>query len=277
MLTIAAGVTFYGILAIFPAIAALVSIYGLFADPATISSHLDNLAGIAPSGAIDVIGDQMKRIAASGKSTLGLTFAFGLLVSLWSANAGVKSMFDALNLVYNEEEKRGLIGLNLMSLAFTGFAIVFALVAMAAIVVLPAFFAHLGLSGAINLFFKIGRWPIMFVLVALALAILYRFGPSRSRPQWRWISWGSAFAAVTWIAASIPFSWYTANFGSYNNLTKSHCARGLAGAREEFQVLRISVLDGRVAYRFRIPQPNQGVGGEMAVSVRRVTVWVDDG
>lgn len=216
VVTIAAGVTFYSLLAVFPAIAALVAIYGLFADPETISRNLDSLSGLLPGGAIDVIRDQMTRIASRGKSTLGLAFAIGLLVSLWSANAGIKSLFDALNLVYNEKEKRGLIKLNLASLTFTVAAILFVLFGIAAVVVLPVALNYVGLGPATDLIFRIGRWPILFVLVALALAFIYRYGPSRSKPKWRWITWGSACAALAWIVVSVLFSWYASNFGSYN-------------------------------------------------------------
>jgi membrane protein len=216
VVTIAAGVTFYSLLSVFPAIAALVAIYGLFADPETISRNLDSLSGLLPGGAIDVVRDQMTRIASRGKSSLGLAFAAGLLVSLWSANAGIKSLFDSLNLVYNEEEKRGLIKLNLVSLTFTLAAIVFVLFGIAAVVVLPAALNYIGLGGGTDIIVRIGRWPILFILVALALALIYRHGPSRSKPKWRWITWGSAFAALAWIVGSILFSWYAANFGSYN-------------------------------------------------------------
>lgn len=216
VIVVAAGVTFYSLLAIFPAIAAMVAIYGLFADPATISSHLDSVAGVLPSGAIEVVRDQMTRIASKGKSTLGLTFITGLLVSLWSANAGMKSLLDALNLVYNEEEKRGFIRLNLVSLTFTALGIVFALLAMGALVALPVVLNFVGLGSITELLLKIGRWPVLFVGVALALAVLYRFGPSRSQPKWRWITWGSTFAAIAWIVLSVLFSWYAENFGNYN-------------------------------------------------------------
>lgn len=216
VVTIAAGVTFYSLLAVFPAVAAFVAIYGLFADPETISRNLDSLSGLLPGGAIDVIRDQMTRIASRGKSTLGLAFAIGLLVSLWSANAGIKSLFDALNLVYKEKEKRGLIKLNLVSLTFTVAAILFVLFGIAAVVVLPVALNYIGLGAATDLIFRIGRWPILFVVVALALAFVYRYGPSRSKPKWRWITWGSACAALAWIVGSVLFSWYAANFGSYN-------------------------------------------------------------
>jgi membrane protein len=123
----------------------------------------------------------------------------------------------SLNLVYNEEEKRGLIKFNLVSLTFTLAAIVFALFGIATVVVLPVALNYIGLGGAADLIFRIGRWPILFVLVAFALAFMYRYGPSRSKPKWRWITWGSAFAALAWIVGSVLFSWYAANFGSYNN------------------------------------------------------------
>jgi membrane protein len=216
VIALAAGVAFYALLAIFPAIAALVAVYGFFADPATISSNLDSLAGLLPGGAIDVIRDQMMRIASHGRSTLGLTVAIGLGVSLWSANAGLKALIDALNLIYNEEEKRGFIKLNLMSLTITFLTIIFALFSIAAIAVVPVVLAYVGLSDVSATLVKYGRWPLLFVVVAAGLAALYRYGPSRSRPKWRWITWGSAFAAIAWMVVSLLFSWYAANFGSYN-------------------------------------------------------------
>ncbi len=216
VLALAAGVTFYSILAIFPAIAALVGIYGLFADPTTISAHLDSVSDFLPGGAIDVIRDQLTRIASNGRSTLGLAFGFGLGVSLWSANAGLKALFDALNLIHETEEKREFIKLNAVSLAFTILGIIFALLALAAIVAIPVILNASGLEGATELLVNVGRWPVLFLVVGLVLALIYRFGPCRPDPQWRWITWGSAFASVAWIALSLLFSWYAANFGSYN-------------------------------------------------------------
>jgi len=216
VVVVAAGVTFYSILALFPAIAALVALYGLFADPAAITSHLDSIAGVVPGGAIEVMRDQITRVASQGRTTLGVTFTVSLLMSLWSANAGIKSLYDALNLVYNESEKRSFVKLNLVSLTFTLLAILFVLLAISAMVVVPIVLNFLGLGGATEMIFKIARWPALFVVVAWALALIYRYGPSREKPRWRWISWGSALAAVCWIGVSILFSWYAENFGSYN-------------------------------------------------------------
>jgi membrane protein len=216
VLALAAGVTFYSILAIFPAIAALVGIYGLFADPTTISAHLDSVSDFLPGGVIDVIKDQLTRIASHGRSTLGLAFVIGLGVSLWSANAGLKALFDALNLIHESEEKRGFVKLNVVSLAFTILGIIFAILALAAVIAIPVILNASGLGGATELLVNVGRWPILFLVVALVLALIYRFGPCRPDPQWRWITWGSAFASMAWITLSLLFSWYAANFGSYN-------------------------------------------------------------
>lgn len=216
VMLVAAGVTFYSLLAIFPAIAALVALYGFFADPASIAGHLDAAAGVLPSGALDVIRDQMNRVASQGNTKLGVAFIIGFLISLWSANAGMKSLFDALNLVYDEPEKRGFIKLNLVSLTFTIAAIVFVLVAIAGIVALPAVFSSTGSDGPMALAAKIARWPVLLIVIGLALAAIYRYGPSREEPQWRWITWGSGFAAVGWIVVSILFSLYTEHFADYN-------------------------------------------------------------
>lgn len=216
VMLVAAGVTFYCLLAIFPAIAALVAVYGLFADPSTISRNLDSLSGVLPGGALEIVRNQMNLVASQGHAKLGVAFIIGFLISLWSANAGVKSIFDALNLVYDEKEKRGLIGLNLVSLIFTIVTIVFVLVAIGAIAALPAAFSSGQFSGATALIAQIARWPILLVVIAFAIAVVFRYGPSRTAPQWRWITWGSALAAIAWIVVSIGFSWYAQNFGSYN-------------------------------------------------------------
>ncbi len=216
VMLVAAGVTFYSLLAIFPAIAALVALYGLFADPSTIARNIDSLSSLMPGGALDVVRNQINLVASQGQAKLGVAFIVGFLISLWSANAGIKSIFDALNLVYNEKEKRGLIELNLVSLAFTIAAIVFVLIAIGCIAALPAAFSSGQLSGPTALIAQIERWPILLIVIAFGLSLVYRYGPSRAKPQWRWISWGCAFAAIAWIVVSLAFSWYAQNFGSYN-------------------------------------------------------------
>jgi membrane protein len=215
ILLVAAGVTFYAILALFPAVAALVSIYGAVADPSTINTHLNELRGILPDGAIDIVGGQVQRLTATGDTALGLTAIFSILLSLWSANGGMKAIFDALNIAYEEEEKRSFVMLNLQSLAFTAGALLFVVLALTGIVVVPAALQVLGLDQK-AWYIALLRFPALLVLVIGTLAVLYRYGPSRRKPKWRWVTWGSAVAGTLWLVASGLFSWYVANFGSYN-------------------------------------------------------------
>jgi membrane protein len=216
IVSFAAAVTFYNLLAIFPAIAALVAIYGLFADPSTIGHQVDSLSGVLPRGAIEIVRSEADRVARQPAGTLHGAFLIGLAISLWSANAGTKAIFDALNVAYREDEKRGFFKLNAMSLAFTLGTLAFAQIALGAIVVLPFVLGRLGLVGAMHSFITAGKWPMLLVLVVLMLGLLYRFGPSRDQPRWRWVTWGSIFAALLWLGASLLFSWYAANFGTYN-------------------------------------------------------------
>ncbi|MET0526842.1 MAG: YihY/virulence factor BrkB family protein [Microvirga sp.] len=216
IMSVAAGVTYYALLAVFPAIAALVSIYGLFSDPATIRDHLTTMSGILPSGALEIVGEQVARISSKGGGALGFGFIIGLVISLWSANAGMKAIFDALNIVNDEEEKRSFIKLNLMSLSFTLGAILFILFALGSIIVLPIIFNFVGLGSQTEWILAIARWPILLVGVIFALSLIYRFGPSRDKAEWRWVTPGGVVAAVLWLAVSMIFSWYVSNFGSYN-------------------------------------------------------------
>jgi len=216
LLAVAAGVVFYGLLAVFPAISALVSMYGLFADAATISEHLSLLAGILPQGGLDIIHEQITRITSKGNATLGFGFILSLVLALWSANAGMKAIIDALNTVYDEKEKRGFIKLNLTSLALTFGAMLSLLLAIGAVIVLPVLLNYIGLSGVSEMLLRVLRWPTLLALVLVGLAVIYRFGPSRTKARWEWLTVGSLFAAVTWLVASGLLSWYLANFADYN-------------------------------------------------------------
>ena len=216
LLAVAAGVVFYGLLAIFPAVTAFVSLYGLFAKASTISDHLSLAAGVIPSGGVEIIQEQINRITAKGDARLSLAFAFSLGLALWSANAGMKAVIDALNVAYNEKEKRGFIKLNLISLALTGGAILSLLVALGSIVVLPLVLSSFGLGGWTETLLRFLRWPVLICLVVFGLAVLYRFGPSRESPRWEWLSVGSVTAAIAWLVGSALLSWYLANFANYD-------------------------------------------------------------
>jgi membrane protein len=216
LLTEGAGITFYAILAIFPALAALVSVYGLIADPTTVSGQLNALSGIVPGGGMDILGDELKQLVSAGGGKLGFGAIIGILVALWSANGGTKAMFDSLNVVYDEHEKRGYIRRTLISLAVTLGTLVFVMVVMAAVVALPIALNFVGLGKVTDLLLRVARWPLLLVIVTMMLAVIYRYGPSRTEARWRWVSWGGAFAAIVWVLVSLAFSWYVAHFGSYN-------------------------------------------------------------
>ena len=217
LLATAAGVVFFGLLAVFPAVTALVSSYGLFADPSTIGANLQTLAVMLPEGSFQIVQDQIARVLDKGSTALGWTFLFGLGLALWSANAGVKAVIDALNVVYDEREKRSFIGLNLLSLSFTVGGIAALIVMVGAVVAFPLALDHLGLPAPDSLLIvSLARWPLLFAALLTALAFLYRFGPSRRAPRWEWLSIGTLLAALLWIAGSAALSWYLSNFGDYN-------------------------------------------------------------
>ncbi len=216
VLAIAAGVTFYALLAIFPGVAALVALYSLFADPSRIREHFDSLSGVLPPEALSIVGDQISRVAAQGATKLGLASFVGLLVSLWSANAGMKAIFDALNVVYGECEKRGFFKLNAVSLFFTLAGVLFVALALAVMVAVPGLLAAVHLPSGIEKAIAVLRWPALLLVVAFMISVVYRYGPSRDEAQWGWVSWGGGFAAVAWLIASLLFSWYATNLGKFN-------------------------------------------------------------
>jgi len=202
-------------LAVVPAITALVSVYGLFAKASTINEHLSFIAGVMPGTAYQLISDQITRIAGNNDGKLTFAFIFGLGLALWSANAGMKAIFDALNIVYDEDEKRGFIKLNAISLTFTLGAVLALLTAIGAVVALPLVLTYLGLEQQAG-FLPLLRWPALLVLVMLGLALLYRFGPSRRDAEWRWLTPGSILASFAWLAISALFSLYLSRFTDYN-------------------------------------------------------------
>jgi membrane protein len=213
--SVAGGVSFFAILAVFPGMAAFVSLYGLFGDVGEARKHLTDLAGLLPADALTFIGDEMIRIAAEQHAHLSATFIIGALLSVWSANAGMNALIQGLNIAYEEQEKRDFFRLNLISLAFTISALVSLAGALVALVALPPVLDFLRLNPASHVL-GLARWPILLGLAMLALTVVYRFGPSRQHARWRWVNWGSAAAALSWLAASVLFSWYVGKFTHYS-------------------------------------------------------------
>ncbi len=210
---VAGGVTFFGLLAVFPAMAAFVSLYGLFFDISTVQQQARMLAGVLPAEAMGLVTDQLTRLVSARHAGLSAAFVTSLLLSLWSANAGMKAMMVGLNISFEEKEKRKFIRLNMVSLAFTLGGLVFVLLAAGSTIIAPIILAFVGYQGSV---LSLLRWPAMFLVAVGALAVLYRYGPSRQLEKWRWVSWGSTFAAVLWLAASLLFSQYVSHFGNYD-------------------------------------------------------------
>jgi membrane protein len=215
MLT-AAGVTFYLLLALFPALAAFVSLYGFVADPTTIADHIAFLGGFLPTAGVDLIESQLEALLSQDVDALSFGFLLGLAIALWTANSGMKSLFDAMNVAYGEREKRSFVAYNLASLAFTMGALMIGILLITMVGVIPALMALLNLESVAEVLLRYLRWPVMILAVMFAIALLYRFGPSREQAKWRWVSWGSALATLVWVATAIGFSWYLENFADYN-------------------------------------------------------------
>lgn len=216
ILLIAAGVTFYLLLSIFPAISVFVSLYGLVADPASVVDRLSFFGSAMPEQAFELILGQLRSLTSAPPSSLSLTLLGSLAIALWSANAGMKALFEAMNVAYGETEKRGLIRLNLTSLFFTfaGLVLVVLIITLAGIV--PAILSYLWLGRWTELIIRLGRWPILLVLIGVAIMALYRLGPSREPAKLRWLSWGAVFSAGAWLVAALAITFYLGHVTDYN-------------------------------------------------------------
>ena len=213
---VAAGVAFYVLLALFPAITAFVSLFGLFADPDQVQAQFANLKGIIPDDAWSLLNDQLTAVASARPGSLGISAVVALVIALWSAGAGVRAMMTALNIAYNEHEKRGSFRFYATAFLFTIGLAVLGMVALGVIVIVPVLLSLIDLGGIAQALVRLVPWLVLAAFVALALGVLYRYGPSRSEPKTRWVSSGAILATALWIGASLLFTIYVANFGSYN-------------------------------------------------------------
>jgi membrane protein len=214
VLAVAAGVTFYAILALVPAIAAMIAIFGLVLSPAEVPSLLAPVTSLMPEEAATLITGQAERISGTANDALSLTALISLLIALWSANGGTKALIQALGIAYDVKETRGFVRLNLVSLAFTLTAIVLVTVLGVLVAALPFLVSQLGPVGEdlILLF----RWPVILALLLVVLAAIYYWAPNRTDAKWAWITPGAVVAALGLIAVSAGLSWYVTNFGSYD-------------------------------------------------------------
>lgn len=216
ILLISAGVTFYLLLSIFPAISVFVSLYGLVADPASVIDRLSFFGSAMPEEAFELILGQLRSLTSAPPASLSLTLLGSLAIALWSANAGMKALFEAMNVAYGENEKRGLIRLNLTSVFFTfaSLALVVLIITLAGVV--PAILNYLWLGRWTELIVRLARWPLLLGLIGAAITALYRLGPSREPAKLRWLSWGAVFSTFAWLAAALAITFYLGHIADYN-------------------------------------------------------------
>ncbi|MDZ4376181.1 MAG: YihY/virulence factor BrkB family protein [Phenylobacterium sp.] len=231
---VAGGVTYFTLLAIFPALGVFVSLYGLIADVGAVQAQLVQLSMIFPPAAVSLLGDQMMRLAGGETSGLSLAFLVSLLLSLWSASAGIRALVDGLNVAYDEVETRPYFLRTAVTYAFTFVLLLFLGLISAILVAAPMVLGWFGIREGLLV---AARWPLAFLVAAGFFAIAYRYGPSRRLARWRWIAPGAAVAAALWIAGSAGFSWYL------NNIAKLDATYGSLGAAVAFMVwVWVSVL-----------------------------------
>ena len=214
---VAAGVAFYGFLALVPMLGAIVLTYGLVAEPQTVVEHVQSLTTVLPAQVAGLVGEQLMNVVQTSGGKKGLGLVAALAIALWGARNAAGSIVIALNIAYEEEEKRGFLKVTLLALAMTVGAVIVAFLAMGAVAVL-SFLHHLfpDTSPAAIVAWKILSYALLGVAAAAAIATLYRYGPSREKAKWTWITPGSAFAAVTWLLLTLGFGFYVANFGNYD-------------------------------------------------------------
>jgi membrane protein len=213
---VAAGLAFFAFLAIPAALTALVALYGLVFDPAAVGKQIDEMQGLIPTEAVSIVTSILTSITLSSNSKLGAAFLVSLLLALWSIRSGTASLMSAVNVAYEESEKRGFIRFNIHALVLTAAATLFTVLSLALVAVLPAVIDFFPLGSYGKSVASIVRWPVLAALVMLSLSAVYRFAPSRQLAKWRWVSWGAAAATVLWLIGSILFSLYVSKIAAYD-------------------------------------------------------------
>ena len=212
---LAAGVAFFGFLALFPALIAFTLIYGLFADPAQITEQAGPLLASLPPDASSLVTDQLQQLASAPREALGWGLALSIVVALWSASGGVGNLVTAVNIAYEEPKKRGFVKDKLLALGLTLGAVVFMALIITLVAGVPLVLELAGISGPLRWVGEVVRWLLLAALIMLALAVLYRLAPDRDAPKFRWVSVGALVATVLWLVASVGFSLYVTFFGNY--------------------------------------------------------------
>jgi membrane protein len=213
---VAAGVAFYALLAVFPGLGALIALYGLVFDAQQVGKQIAGLQGLLPPQALDLVVGELRSLGQANKGALGWSAAGGLLLALWSASRGIKILIEALNVAYDQREERGFLKRNALALLLTFIGIAGSGVAIATVVFLPVVVRFVGLEPQLKVFVTYVRWPILAATVAIGIAVMYRYGPSRERPGWGRVVRGALIATALWLAASALFSMFVSSFGGFN-------------------------------------------------------------
>ena len=213
---VSGGVTYAILLALFPGLAALVSLYGIALDPAQVEQQVENLSGVLPRETQQMIADELHTLVTASSGALGISAVIGLLLGLWSASRGMSGLITALNIAYDQKETRNFFRFNLLAIELTIGMLIGGLVVIALVAVLPVAIQFVGLGAAAKWILLILEWPLLFAVVVSGLAVLYHFAPNRDAPKWRWVSAGAITATILWIVGSLLFSVYLAHFNSYN-------------------------------------------------------------
>ena len=216
--TVAAAITFFFLLALFPALACVVSIYGVFADRSTIVHELSILSGFLPEGAVSILRTDVDRLAALPAVKFNLGFLTALALAIWSASGGIKALIEGLDVAYETKETRSFLRFTFDAFMMTLVAVAFAAALVEFAVTVPPIVERLPFDDWLALSVRIFVWPAVFVACALLTSLIYRYGPNRARTKWRWITWGGRIASAAWMAGTFLFTWYVAKFGHYNEM-----------------------------------------------------------
>jgi membrane protein len=212
---VAAGVGFFGFVAVVPALAATVSIYGLVADPSNVGNQITSLATVLPGEVMPLLQEQMVRITSNSQAA-GIGAIVSVLLAIYSSASATKALISGLNIAYDETERRSFVKLNLIAIILTIGGIIAAALAVGLVAVLPSLLERLNVTEKVELLLNILRWPILVGGFVTALAVVYRYGPCRNDARWKWVSPGALVAGVLWLLGSAAFSLYVSKFASYD-------------------------------------------------------------
>lgn len=221
---VAAGVAFYFFLAVFPSIIAAISVYSLVLDPSQIQNQISKLSLILPEQAFGMIKDFLEPVIIKSEKEIGWGLIISVLVSFWSANKGTSALFQGVNIAYDENDTRGIIKKNLLTLLFTLGGVVVGLISLMIVIFFPLLIEKLGLAPQVEHMLTWIRWVLLGIILVLSLSMVYKFAPNRRSPKLRWVSLGALIGTIFWLAGSMLFSWYVSNFGSYDDLYGSFAA-----------------------------------------------------